>query len=106
MNKTRHHFKPPNAISGTIGKLLGSLGLAKNFNGWTVVNKWPEIVGDDIAIRAKAIRYNEGTLYVGVQDAAWRQQLSMQVESLLEKIHTLPYGRSIKEIRLVHDRKG
>ena len=98
--------KHPKEISGVIGKLIHSLGLTSRYNGWTVVAKWPEIVGNEIANQAKAIRYHEGTLYVAVPDSAWRQQLSMQVESLRDKIRGLPYGKSVKEIRLVQGEKG
>ncbi len=102
----RRSHRHPNQISGVMSKLLGSLGLTSRYNGWTVVSKWPEIVGKEIANQAKAIRYDDGTLYVAVPDAAWRQQLAMQIEPLLDKIRSFPWGRSIKEIRLVQGEKG
>jgi len=96
----------PRPISGVLSRVISSLGIAKSYNGWQVVNHWPEIVGQKIASRAEAIRYEDGCIYVAVKESAWRQELSMRQEELLEKIRTYPYGRRIKEIRLVQGRKG
>jgi predicted nucleic acid-binding Zn ribbon protein len=71
-----------------------------------VVNRWPEIVGEQIARRTQAVRFEDGILYVAVPDAAWRQELAMQTENILREIHNLPYGQAVKQLRLVHGRKG
>jgi len=102
-NKAKRNVKP---ISGIIGKIFHSLGLSQNYNGWSVVNKWPEIVGKEINEHARAFEFNEGVLIVAVEDSSWRQQLSMQLEDILEKIHSYPFGRAVKSIRLVHGMKG
>lgn len=91
----------PKPVSGVIGRLISSLGISRNYNGWTVVANWPEIVGEEIARRAKAIRFQDGTLYIAVAESAWRQELAMQAESLLREIQSYPYGGAIKQIRLV-----
>jgi hypothetical protein len=102
-DRSKRHPKP---ISGVIGKVIASLGLSGSYNGWQVVNKWPEIVGNAIARKATAVRWEDGCLFVEVRDASWRQELAMKQDELLEKIHSLPYGRSVKEIRLVRGMKG
>ncbi len=102
-DKPKRHPKP---ISGVIGKAMASVGLAGSYNGWQVVNKWPDIVGPAIARKATATQWEDGCLFVAVRDAAWRQELAMKKDELLEKIHSLPYGKSVKEIRLVHGTKG
>jgi len=96
----------PKAMSGVLARVVKSLGISKSYNGWQVVNRWPEIVGQEIASRASAVRYEDGFIYVTVKDSAWRQELSMKKEELLEKIRSYPYGRTVKEIRLVGGGKG
>lgn len=96
----------PKPISGIVARVIQSLGLTGNYNGWMVVARWPEIVGEGIARVAKAINYEEGCLHVAVNDSSWRQELAMRKEELLTKIHSYPYGRSVKEIRLVRGKKG
>jgi len=89
-----------------MARVISSLGLTRSYNGWQVVNRWPDIVGKEIASRAHAFRYEDGCIYVAVEQSAWRQELSMRQEELLEKIRSYPGGRTIKEIRLVQGRKG
>ena len=98
--------RQPKHFSGVLSGVFRSLGLAGSYNGWLVVTRWPQIVGEAIAEKANAIRYEDGSLYVAVRDASWRQELAMRQDELLKKIHSFPYGTSVKEIRLVHGRKG
>jgi len=101
-----HKIKTPGNLSGVIKSILKSFGLTKDYNGWMVVDNWNEIVGDAIAKVAKPIRYQDGCIYVAVEDASWRQELAMQKEAILGKIHSYPYGASVKDIHLVWSMKG
>jgi len=93
--------RTPQPISGLIDKVMGNLGLSQSYRGWQVVTLWPEIVGEYYAARSRAIRFSEGVLFVAVEDAAWRQELAMQVDEVLKKIHKYPFGRAVSRIRLV-----
>ncbi|MDH4157694.1 MAG: DUF721 domain-containing protein [candidate division Zixibacteria bacterium] len=96
----------PKPLGGIIDNVVRSLGISRSYNGWLVVSQWPEIVGEGIAEKAKAVRYEEGTIYVAVPDASWRHNLSMETEQILRKIHTLPYGKGVRQLRLVSGEKG
>ncbi len=98
--------KQPKPVSGAIDAAIHSLGLGPTYNGWMVVQKWPELVGEQIARRANAFRYADGILYVAVVDAAWRQNLAMELEQIIRHIRSYSYGRVIKEIRLVASERG
>lgn len=98
--------KRPKHFSGILGRVMSSLGLSRDYDGWLVVTRFSEIVGPGISNKAEAVGYEDGHLFVAVQDAAWRQELSMRLDELLDKIHKLPYGRSVKQIRLVQGTKG
>ena len=106
LNRTGTKSRKPAQIGGIIDSVMGSLGLRNRYYGWLVVQKWPEIVGEQIARRSEAFRFDEGTLYVAVADSVWRQEMSMQLENILREIHSLPYGRAIKQVRLVQGKKG
>jgi predicted nucleic acid-binding Zn ribbon protein len=103
---TARSRKRPAAISGVLDKVVGSLGLSRNYNGWRVVSQWPQIVGKPIAAKARAIRFSEGRLYVAVQEDAWRQELAMQIGEILRTIHSHPFGRVVKQVRLVMGERG
>jgi predicted nucleic acid-binding Zn ribbon protein len=98
--------KRPKSFAGVLGKVISSLGLSNTYNGWLVVTRFNEIVGPAIAGKANAVGYEDGCLFVAVKDAAWRQELAMRHDELLEKIRKLPYGQSVKHIRLVQGTKG
>ena len=98
--------KTPKPIAGVIEKVVQSLGISKSYHGWLVVSNWPDIVGKQIARAATAVRFDDGTLYVAVPDAAWRQNLAMETESILRKIRSYPYGRAVRQLRFVQGEKG
>ncbi len=93
-------------ISGVLNSLVRSLGLSRNYNGWLVVNNWPDIVGEQVARVSRAVRFEDGILFVAVEKDAWRQELTMQIESILANIRRLPYGGAVQQVRLVGPRKG
>ncbi len=103
MNESRHKklgsgYVP---VGNLIDSLLARLGLAYNLGGWKAVVNWPEIAGPTIASHAKAVRYEDDTLWVSVPDASWRQELVMAQDEILEKIHALPGGRAVKKIHFI-----
>ena len=100
------HYKHPKSISGIIDKVIASLGLTNNYNGWRVVSQWPEIVGEPIATKSRAVHFSEGVLYVAVPDAVWRQELAMRIGEILKTIHSYPSGRAIKQVRLIMGERG
>jgi predicted nucleic acid-binding Zn ribbon protein len=106
MDKTALHSK--NAASGRVTKvgplmekLLAGFGLLHDLSGWRIVTRWPEIVGPKIAEVSKAVRFSDDTLLVSVHDDGWRQQLSLEVDEILNKIHTLPGGKVVKRIHFI-----
>lgn len=98
--------KKPKPIGGVVDAVIGSLGLGKSYDGWQVVGRWPEIVGEQIARRAKAIRFDDGVLYVVVEDASWRQNLAMEIKNILATIHKYPFGRAVTNVRLTGTERG
>lgn len=101
MDKNGQKKKSPQPISSVIGKIMSSFGISKTYYGWMVVEKWPEIVGKELAKRSKAIRFEDGVLFVAITDDVWRQEISMKSDEIIAQIHSYPFGRSIKQIRLI-----
>jgi predicted nucleic acid-binding Zn ribbon protein len=88
-------------IAGIIDRVVHALGHSTAYGGWLAVAQWPEIVGPEIADVARAVRFSDGILIVAVPDPSWRQELSFRREEILGRIHRRPYGKVIKEVRLV-----
>ncbi|UCC44189.1 MAG: DUF721 domain-containing protein [Candidatus Zixiibacteriota bacterium] len=102
MATTEHHksMKSPKPISGLIDKVINSTSRAKDYHGWRIVTLWPEIVGETLATKSRAVDFMDGVLIVEVEDSAWRQEISMQTSSIMNSIHEYPFGRVVKRIRL------
>ena len=96
----------PKALGGVLAEALRTLGLDRQFDGWRVVDEWPNLVGDVTARKAEAVRFEDGVLVVAVPDDSWRQQLSMQREEILKRIHQLPHGQVVEQIRFERGEKG
>ncbi len=92
--------KTPDRLDSIVTHLMQSLGLGKTYYGWQMVERWPEIVGMDIARVARAERFADGILTIIVEKDTWRQELEMQLDSILEKIRAVPGGSAVDRIVL------
>jgi len=90
----------PIRLDKLIEQMLGAFGLRDKFHGWRTVNRWAEIVGPDIARHSRAVRFADGILTIVVEKDAWRQELEMQREQILQRIHATPGGTAVKKIVL------
>jgi len=100
-NNTGRHKYAPVRVGSLLDGILSRYGLSYALGGWKIVVDWPEIVGERIAAKARAVRYEDDTLLVSVPDAAWRQELLMDTDRILQKIHEIPGGKAVKKIRFV-----
>ncbi len=91
--------KSATRLGPLLNGILARMGLGYTLDGWKIVMAWPEIVGEKIAEVSKAIRYENDTLLVSVPDASWRQELLLDTDRILEEIHAVPGGRSVKRIQ-------
>lgn len=100
-NMRKRDKKIPVEIGSMIDKIFKSLGLYSKYNGWKVIANWESIVGKKLAQKAIPKRYEDGILYVIVEDASWRQNLQMDIGKMLSNVHSVPYGNVIRKIRLI-----
>lgn len=96
----------PAEIGGIVDGIVAALGLNRQYYGWQMVARWPEIVGEHYARKSRAFRFSDGVLYVAVADASWRQLLALDSENILRLIHGRPHGAVVRELRLVRGEKG
>jgi predicted nucleic acid-binding Zn ribbon protein len=96
----------PEGINSVVERVIGRLGYLKNYHGWQVVAHWPEIVGEHYARHCRAFKFEDGTVYVAVQEDGWRQRLSLESEVIVEKIRGFAFGRTVRKLRLVREEKG
>jgi hypothetical protein len=96
----------PAPINGIMDSIVASLGLGERYHGWLMVSRWAEMVGEYYARKSRAFRFEDGTLFVAVEDPSWRQMMALDSEKILKIIHAYPHGRVVKSLHLVHGEKG
>jgi len=87
------------SVSEALRRLTASLGITKRLSEYEVITSWVELVGEQIARVAKPERIEHGTLFVSVNSAPWRAELSMRRLEIVNRINHAVGRKVIKGIR-------
>ena len=66
----------------------------------TLLDRWPEVVGEGLASRIKAVAVRGSELLVSVDDPAWASQISWLETQLLERIDGMVGPGRITAVRV------
>lgn len=87
-------------VGGPLKELLARLRLTEPMEGWRAVELWPDVVGERIAARARAVGFRGGVLVVEVENPVWMSELTYLRKRLIEELNR-QLGRDIvQEIHL------
>ena len=78
--------RDPLPIQQVLERALAKFGLDKEIARYRFVMHWKEIVGEEIAKRAKPECIRNRALVVRVTDSAWAQELSFQKKIILARL--------------------
>ena len=88
-----------------IGKILTDvlrdLGLSKKLSEQRAVVEWSDIVGRRVAEHARALRVDNGRLFVEVDSSVWLQELTLMKRSVLRQINDQIGRKAIDNIHFV-----
>jgi predicted nucleic acid-binding Zn ribbon protein len=79
--------------------VLKSFGLEHKFRDQEVLALWPEVVGEQIAARTKAVRIEKGVLFVHVNHGAWMQELHFKEKELVKELRDRAPRSTVRRIR-------
>ena len=82
-----------------LASVLSGLGLKGRLKEREALVLWPDVVGEEIAHRSRALRIKEGVLYVRVDSAAWSQELHFLKATILARFDEVLGPGLVKEIR-------
>jgi predicted nucleic acid-binding Zn ribbon protein len=94
-------YKKTRSLGELLGELLQQYGLADRVKEYEAVNSWAEVVGEQIASRARAKDVRDGTLIVEVASSAWRNELFYLKAEIIEKINKRIGKKVIHDLLLV-----
>ena len=79
----------PRPLKQGIERLLDGLGAPEIDTVATLVERWPEVVGPELASLVRAVAVRGSELVVRVEDPAWASQIAWLESQLLERIADL-----------------
>ena len=86
--------KKTTTLGDAVQNLVRSLGMEGRLEEQQAVDRWPQVVGDRIAVHARAVYFDRGKLVVEVDSAAWRQELFFRKQEILNRLdHS--FGKSL-----------
>ncbi len=98
--KDRPPLRQAEIVTGLLRKVLGEQGLAERLSRYQAWLIWDQVVGEQIAQRARPLRIREKTLEVRVDHPVWMQQLQMLKPQILKKIRAQLPDCDIEDIYL------
>ena len=93
-------------IGGVLSRVVQSLGLEREMQGWRAAEAWPHIVGPRIARHTRCAGFREGVLRVETESSAWTHELGYLEPELIRKINRFLGTDSVREVKFVVPRGG
>jgi predicted nucleic acid-binding Zn ribbon protein len=88
----------PEKLNSILNYFLSARGYLSYCKENSVVDHWSEIVGESLSAVTRCENVEDGILYVKVQSAAWRQELSFLKKEILSRIPPITNCHSITDI--------
>ncbi len=96
----RPPLKRAQSVSSLLKEMLGKPGFGEQINRHQAWLVWDEIVGKQIAARARPLRLRKGVLEIAVDHPVWMQQLQMMKPQILSKIQKKVPAAGITDLYL------
>jgi predicted nucleic acid-binding Zn ribbon protein len=87
-------------IGGPLQELLARLRLTEPMVGWKAVEVWPEVVGDRVAARARAVAFRDGSLVVEVDSSTWMNELTYLKRRMIVDLNRRLGAEVVRDLRL------
>ena len=99
---------PARSIGEVVPSVLGLFGLRDGLELTELLERWPDLVGQDIARRAEPVAYRRGTVLVEVCDSSWLFALeNMHKQSILTAVQSvLPRSVGLRFVPAGRRRRG
>ncbi|CAN5335342.1 MAG: DUF721 domain-containing protein [Nocardioides sp.] len=79
--------RDPQLLSSTVGRVVGDHGWELELRVRSVIARWEEIVGAEVAEHTTAESFADGRLVVRADSTAWATQLTLLTSQLLVRIN-------------------
>jgi len=98
--RNRPPMKQAEKVGNLLKQVLGKKGMDDRLNRYQAWLIWDKVVGQQIATRARPLRFRQGTLEVQVDHPVWMQQLQMLKPQIIAKLKQQLPNADITDIYL------
>ena len=88
----------PKKFDDALASVIGELGIQGKISRYEVLQRWPQIVGEQIAGVTRADHIEGDILFVSVHRSTWRNELLFLKRELIDKINAAMHKVIIKDI--------
>jgi predicted nucleic acid-binding Zn ribbon protein len=88
-------------LGPAIEDLLGKLGISGKIKEYDAVERWPEVVGQQVAKVTQAQAIKSGILIVRVSNGPWRNELQLLKAEIIRKLNEDLGQELVKDIRFI-----
>lgn len=95
------HPRDPQAVSNTMAALFRDRGWVQEVSVGSVVGRWRQVVGDQIADHCTPETFDDGVLVVRTDSSAWAQQLKVLAPQLVRRMAEDVGEGVVREVRVL-----
>ena len=92
--------RDPQTIGDQVDRLVGDRGWQVDVAAGSVMGRWPEIVGRQVAEHCEPVSFEDGVLSVRADSTAWATQMRLLSSSLLGRIADAVGPDVVAELRV------
>jgi predicted nucleic acid-binding Zn ribbon protein len=85
-------------IGAAIKEWLRANGLDQKVQEHSVPGYWQEVVGEAVARHARVEKVENGRIFVSVESAAWRSEVMLRREEILQRLNERLGAEIVKEL--------
>ncbi|MBN8571982.1 MAG: DUF721 domain-containing protein [Ignavibacteria bacterium] len=85
-------------LRNELDEFMEYIGLSEKMQDMKILKVWNECVGDTISQFSKPVDIKKNKLYVSVENAVWRYELSARKEEILSRVNEILKNKKVKDI--------
>ncbi len=88
------------SIGDAIKAMLKTHGLQEAFDQASMINLWRQVVGETIYQHTTSLHFNKGVLYVKIDNAGLRHELSFARDKLCQQLNIIMQSDIVQNVVL------
>lgn len=93
--------RDPELLGDQIERMIADRGWQSDVAAGSVMSRWPDLVGEQVAAHSEPVAYEDGVLTVRADSTAWTTQLRLLTSTILARLAEDVGPDTVSELRIV-----